>query len=74
MTDEEVEWIKEKISESTAVPFITSESDIEGYFLLPEHLAALLERPVHDVSEWLDSLALEHHNQLSLSFTRREMR
>ena len=71
MTDDEVKWVKQKISESAAIPFITRESDIEGYFLLPEHLSELIGVPAQEITDWLDELALKDHNPLSLSFTRK---
>lgn len=71
MTLDEIGKVKDKIINSGAIPFITKYSDIEGYFITSAHLAALLKEQVDDVEKWLDELALQNHNKLQHSFTRK---
>lgn len=64
MTDEEAEIICQSITRSGAMPFITTGSDIESYFISPEHLEEILAHPAPEIANWLDNLALEHHINL----------
>lgn len=71
LTDVEVGWISEKISNSGAHPFITEGCDIESYFIDPEHLAEVLDEDVEDIEEWLDDIATKYHNRLLHKFSRK---
>lgn len=71
LTNDEIEWVSESILSIGAYPFITEESDIEGYFITPEHLGELLDEEDDEIEEWISELASEHHNKLMLKFTRK---
>lgn len=70
-TAEEAEKFSEKIVGFGAIPFITEGSDIESYFVDPEHIGNLLEEPADDVNEWLSEIAQENHNELAHKFSRK---
>ncbi|MEH7885114.1 AAA family ATPase [Bacillus sp. JJ1609] len=71
MTDDEVEKIKNKILQANAIPFITSGSDVEAYFIKSDHVAELLEMEEIEVRSWIDELARLNHNQIQHEFTRK---
>lgn len=71
MTDDELEKVITRIEEVGADCYITEGSDIESYFVGAAHLAALLEEDSDEVREWIDSLAQDNHNDLSLTFGRK---
>lgn len=71
MTTDEVDMISKRIDECGAIPFITEPSDVEGYFIAPEHIAALTERGQEEVVAWLDGIATAEHTQLQHEFTRK---
>lgn len=71
MTTDEVEKVCMKIAECGAVPFITEPSDVEGYFVAPEHIAAMTKRELADVTVWLDDIATAEHTKLQHEFTRK---
>ena len=71
LTDNETEWVAEKIALSGAHPFITEHSDIEGYYVNPRHLSVLLEEDEEEVDTWLSDLAAQTHNKLMHKFTRK---
>lgn len=71
MTDDEVRVVSAKISEVSAVPFVTEHSDAEGYFVVAEHLAELTGKDVTEVVGWLDAIALEEHVAIQHEFTRK---
>lgn len=71
MTDEEVRTVSDRISEVGAVPFITEHSDVEGYFIVPGHIAELTGKAPSEVAEWLNSIAREEHVAIQHDFTRK---
>jgi hypothetical protein len=71
MTPQEVEDVCMSITSSGALPFITRGSDIESYFVSPEHLQATCNISREDAAEWLDTIAQCNHNDLHLQFTRK---
>lgn len=71
MTTDEVDKVCARIAECGAVPFITEPSDVEGYFIAPEHIAAVTEKAPADVVAWLDDIASTEHTQLQHEFTRK---
>ncbi|MBC9071374.1 AAA family ATPase [Thauera sp. CAU 1555] len=71
MTDEEVGTVSAKISDVGAVPFITEHSDVEGYFIVPGHIAELTGKDPSEVAEWLNSIAREEHVAIQHDFTRK---
>ena len=71
MTDSESEVVANKILESGAIPFITSGSDIESYYVSLGHLSEALEVGVAEIEAWGNALATEHHNDIVMQFTRK---
>lgn len=71
MTTDEVDEVIEKIAACGAVPFITEPSDVEGYFVAPEHIATITGKEPAAVVAWLDDIAAVEHTQLQHAFTRK---
>jgi hypothetical protein len=71
MTPAEAEQVGQSIADSGAMPFITQGSDIESYFVSPEHLSTACNILSAEASTWLDAIAQENHNDLHLQFTRK---
>lgn len=71
MTEAEIEKVKKRIVETGAECFITEGSDIEAYFVEREHLGELLEVDFPEIDNWLNELALENHNDLSITYSRK---
>lgn len=71
LTTDETEELKKKIELCGALAFITEGSDIESYFVEPEHIAELLDEDPALIEEWLDELALSKHNKLTHKFSRK---
>ncbi len=71
LTNEEVEWVSKKIKYSGAFPFITVESDIEGYYITPNHLSELIDKDEEEIEAWISDIATKYHNQLMHKFTRK---
>jgi energy-coupling factor transporter ATP-binding protein EcfA2 len=71
MTDSEVAESSGRIASSGAHAFITEGSDIESYFVTAEHIAELSGKTVDFVTEWLDAVARDNHNELLHAFTRK---
>lgn len=71
MSDSELKTVVARIEEAGASCYITDGSDIEAYFVVPEHLSVLLNEDFAEVDAWIDSLAQEIHNDLSLTFGRK---
>jgi hypothetical protein len=71
MTDIEVETIGNKITEASALPFITCGSDIESYYISAEHLAECLNEDVAEITGWVNDLASTHHIDVQHQFTRK---
>lgn len=71
MTDSEVEKITRRIEDANAIPFITRGSDIESYFVNPEHIANVIAESVESISEWINQLAIENHVKIQQEFTRK---
>ncbi|MCU7886747.1 MAG: ATP-binding protein, partial [Candidatus Thiodiazotropha sp. (ex Lucinoma annulata)] len=71
MTDDEEQWVSALIDESGAIPFITEGSDVESYYINPEHLATLLEEDPQDIANWQTEIAQTNHNELLHKFTRK---
>jgi len=71
LTDEEEQLLRQKIEKSGAKAFITEGSDIESYFVIPEHIGELLGVDTQVVTDWLDDLALKKHNKLTHKFSRK---
>ncbi|GGY77903.1 AAA family ATPase [Pseudoduganella plicata] len=71
MTDVEVELVEQRITKIGAHSFITEGSDIEDYFVIAEHVASLLQVDTDEVRIWLDELATDSHNDLSITYSRK---
>jgi ABC-type dipeptide/oligopeptide/nickel transport system ATPase component len=71
LTDQEVAIVRQKIETSSATCFITEGSDIETYFISPNHLATLLQVDQQAIVDWLNEMATAHHNELAHAFTRK---
>ncbi len=71
MTDNEKQWISELIEDCGAISFITEGSDIESYYIDPEHLASLLEEESDQIITWQNELAQDNHNELTHKFSRK---
>ena len=71
MTQTEVERVCQSITKADAIPFITQGSDIESYFVTGEHLKIVCSLPAQDITDWLNSIAYENHNDLQHQFTRK---
>lgn len=70
MTDEEVAIIENKINDY-AIPFITKGSDIESYFISPQHLAEIFNQDLEVIEGWLHELSVENHNKIQHTYTRK---
>lgn len=71
LTEAEAQIIVDRIESVGAICFITEGSDIESYFIGAHHLGELLEEDPAVVDVWLNELAQEIHNDLSLTFGRK---
>lgn len=71
MTDQEAQWVAEKIEDTNASAFITEGSDIESYFIRHAHIAHLLGVEEGEVEEWQSEIARQNHNQLQHKYTRK---
>lgn len=71
MTISEVERVKQAISKSGAIPFITAGSDIESYFVSDTHIGHISGVTNEEIRAWLNELATNNHNDLLLQFTRK---
>lgn len=76
MTNDEVNYVHQKILSQNAIPFITRSSDVESYFCVPEHLSTLLEISIADASQWIQEIAVNFQVEIQHSFTtkRQEIR
>jgi len=70
-TEAEEASLRLKVEKCGAKAFITDGSDIESYFVIPEHIGELLGEDPEAISEWLDELALAKHNKLTHKFSRK---
>jgi Fe-S cluster assembly ATPase SufC len=71
LTQDEQERLEQKIRDFGATPFVTEGSDIESYFVSPEHISSILDEDVETIKEWLDEIATEHHNELTHKYSRK---
>ena len=71
LTDDEIEWVSEKISSIGAHFFVTEESDIEGYYIIPSHLSVLMDEDEEEIETWISDIATQYHNRLMHKFTRK---
>ena len=71
MTENEVQMVCKRINGNKTIPFVTDESDIEAYFIRPEHLACILNQPCNIIEEWLNDLALKNHVKIQNKFTQK---
>lgn len=71
LTEDEVKYLREKIENCGARAFITKGSDIESYFIAPEHIGILLDEDPATITAWLDDIALAKHNKLTHKFSRK---
>ncbi|MFA6188787.1 MAG: AAA family ATPase [Sulfuricurvum sp.] len=69
--EDEANKLIRQIEEVGGKPFLTEGSDIESYFINPLHLSALLDEPEELIIDWLNELATENHNELTLKFIRK---
>jgi len=68
MTNEEVSEVEQKIHGPKTVPFVTDGSDIEAYFVNPQHIASLVEESTASVEAWLSELATQNHVEIQSKF------
>lgn len=71
LTECEAKSLRDKIEKCGAKAFVTEGSDIESYFVIPEHIGALLGEAPETISGWLDEIALAKHNKLTHKFSRK---
>ncbi|HBP5742916.1 TPA: AAA family ATPase [Pseudomonas aeruginosa] len=71
LTECEEKSLRDKIEKYGAKAFVTEGSDIESYFVIPEHIGALLGEAPETISGWLDEIALAKHNKLTHKFSRK---
>jgi predicted ATPase len=71
MTEEETALVSQRIGEDGHTVFITEGADIESYFVRPAHVATAINRPVEEVSGWLNEIAQADHNKLVEVFMRK---
>ncbi len=71
MNESEVTMVSGKISLCGAIPFVTEEADVEGYFAHSSHVSDRIAAPHEDVEAWLTAIALVNHNELQHWFTRK---
>lgn len=72
MTSDETQRLADSIARRGFIPYITKGSDIEAYFIQPEHLCNVLQKDdSSDVGAWLDTLARDNHNVLLTSFNNK---
>lgn len=71
LTEDEEKLLREKIEKCGAKAFITEGSDIESYFVTPEHIGILIGEDPETISDWLDEIALAKHNKLTHKFSRK---
>jgi hypothetical protein len=71
MTDSEVQCAIQKVSKCGAAIFLTEGSDVESYFITPDHIAEVISMQPADVTKWLEEIAEENHNALQHAFTRK---
>jgi energy-coupling factor transporter ATP-binding protein EcfA2 len=71
MTNDEVNWTTQIIGSTGAIPFITEGVDIESYFQVSEHLAALLEVELEEINDWKTEIARRAHNELVHKYLRK---
>lgn len=71
MLNNEVDIIVKKIESVDALPFITQGSDIESYFIRPNHIAHLISRELVDVTDWIEQLSAAEHVQIQHDFIRK---
>lgn len=71
MTTTEASKIEQSIINIGAIPFITSGSDIESYFINSNHIGSICNLETPYVENWLSDLARLHHNDIQLQFTRK---
>lgn len=68
MTENEVEYIENQINSDNVIPFITSGSDIESYFVTPQHLSVILNEDVSTIEEWIKELIDENTSRIYVDF------
>lgn len=71
LIEEEQKKLEQKIRDFGAIPFVTEGSDIESYFVTPEHISSILGEDVEPIKKWLDEIASAHHNKLIHKFSRK---
>lgn len=71
MTDEEVSYIEKQITKSAASPFITSGSDIEAYFINPNHLSIIYDKDISSIEEWLKEIIQDNLPKIYVDFTHK---
>ncbi|MCO2939359.1 hypothetical protein FA270_25105 [Pseudomonas aeruginosa] len=71
LTECEAKSLRDKIEKCGAKAFVTEGSDIESYFVIPEHIGALLGEAPETISGWLEEIALAKHNKLTHKFSRK---
>ena len=69
MTNDEVEFVKQRILSQDGIPFIPKESDIEAYFCDPSHVSALFECEQADINAWYTDIENELCIEIQHSFT-----
>jgi hypothetical protein len=67
MTDSEIQRAIQKLAGCGAAVFLTEGSDIESYFVTPEHIAAVTALQPVDATEWLVEIAkASRQNKLTI--------
>ncbi|RRJ83941.1 AAA family ATPase [Aestuariirhabdus litorea] len=71
LTDAEEAKLCARIKAYGAISFVTEGSDIEHYFVEPQHIAEVANLDPMEVEHWLDQLAEQFHNRLTHKFSRK---
>jgi AAA15 family ATPase/GTPase len=73
MTEDEVDMVKAKINRPKCTPFITAGSDIEAYFLNPQHLAELYNISIEDIHNITEEIARQCHVEIQAKFQNKRL-
>lgn len=67
----EVDYMTKKICDSNVIPFITDGSDIEAYFISPEHLTNILTEEKAIINDWITELICENQTKIIIDYTHK---
>lgn len=68
MTEDEVQVIRKKVLDESFLFWITKGSDIESYYVTPQHISILTGKTEAEVSYWLNEIIKENHIEIQHDF------